>query len=73
MELAGRIDFKFNRPAVAATSVSLKFWHGIYPSFRFEFSEYTDNVSAAVILVVGGWSKRMSVAALKKRAFPSVT
>lgn len=72
MELAGRIDFKFNRPAVAATSVSLKFWHGIYPSFRFEFSEYTDNVSAAVILV-GAWSKRMSVAALKKRAFPSVT
>lgn len=53
MELAGRIDFKFNRPAVAATSVSLKFWHGIYPSFRFEFSEYTDNVSAAVILVGG--------------------
>ena len=54
MELAGRIDFKFNRPAVAATSVSLKFWHGIYPSFRFEFSGYTDNGSAAVILVVGG-------------------
>ena len=70
MELAGRIDFKFNRPAVAATSVSLKFWHGIYPSFRFEFSEYTDNVSAAVILVVGGWSKRMSVAALKNGLSP---
>jgi hypothetical protein len=69
MELAGRIDFKFNRPAVAATSVSLKFWHGIYPSFRFEFSEYTDNVSAAVILV-GGWSKRMSVAALKNELSP---
>jgi hypothetical protein len=69
MELAGRIDFKFNRPAVAATSVSLKFWHGIYPSFRFEFSEYTDNVSAAVILV-GAWSKRMSVAALKNELSP---